>query len=155
MEKLKIWPIYSKFWPPHLKTTWFLGSFRALQWDGLCQQRVPSQLKKPFVGEGRRGSHEQGNGRDLIQDLLKTWRLTLKLDSDHTWSVWSLPPGGPITCLAMWRNGSITLSDKQGQSPPPRCAEILSRDIIFLTEKTCGIQIYISWTGGIVLFRAC
>ena len=31
-----------------------------------CQQRVPSQLKKPFVGEGRRGSHEQGDGRDLI-----------------------------------------------------------------------------------------
>ena len=52
--------------------------------DCVCQQRVPSQLKKPFVGEGRRESHEQGNGRDLILVFLKSWRLTLKLDSDHT-----------------------------------------------------------------------
>ena len=33
---------------------------------------------------GHRGSHELGNGRDLIQVLLKRWRLTLKLESDHT-----------------------------------------------------------------------
>ena len=40
--------------------------------------------QKPFVGEGCRGSHEQGNGRDLILVFLKTWRITLKFDSDHT-----------------------------------------------------------------------
>ena len=33
----------------------------------------------------RQGSHEQGNGQDLILVFLKTWRLTLKLDSDRTW----------------------------------------------------------------------
>ena len=36
-----------------------------------------SQLKKPFIGVGRRRSHEQGNGRDKIQVSLaadfKTW----------------------------------------------------------------------------------
>ena len=37
-----------------------------------------------LVGEGCRGSHEQGNGQDLILVFLKTWQLTLKLDSDHT-----------------------------------------------------------------------
>ena len=30
-------------------------------------KKGPSQLKKPFVGEGRRGSHEQVNGQDLIK----------------------------------------------------------------------------------------
>ena len=35
--------------------------------------------QKTFLGEGRRGSHEQGSGRDLIQVFLKTWRLTLNL----------------------------------------------------------------------------
>jgi len=29
-------------------------------------------------------SHEQGNGRDLIQVFHKTWQLTLEIDSDHT-----------------------------------------------------------------------
>ena len=32
-----------------------------------CQRRVLSQLKKPFVRKGRRRSHEQGDGRGLIQ----------------------------------------------------------------------------------------
>ena len=32
-------------------------------------RRVSS--KKPFVGEGRPGSHYQGNGRDLIQVMVK------------------------------------------------------------------------------------
>ena len=40
---------------------------------------MPSQLKKPFVGEGCRGSHEQGNRRDLIQVIRKTCRLTINL----------------------------------------------------------------------------
>ena len=44
------------------------------------------QLEKPFVGEGRRGSHEQGNGRDVIQVFLKTRQLTFIPDSDHTWA---------------------------------------------------------------------
>ena len=43
------------------------------------------------VNEGRRVSlkalrHEQGNRRDLILVFLKTWQLTLKVDSDHTWA---------------------------------------------------------------------
>ena len=59
-------------------------SFREWQQYGPFQRRVPSQLKKPFVSVGRRGSHEQGNGQDLILVFLRTWRLTLKLDSDAT-----------------------------------------------------------------------
>ena len=73
-------------WQPlHLTTTWFLCSFCEWQQDGLCQQRAPSQLKKPFVGKGRRGSHEQGNGQDLIRVMLQSWQLTLERESDHTW----------------------------------------------------------------------
>ena len=30
-----------------------------------------------------RGSHEQENGR--VKSFVKSWQLTLKLDSDHTW----------------------------------------------------------------------
>ena len=41
--------------------------------------------KSPFLARGHQGSHEQGNGPDLIPDILKTWQLTLKLDNDHTW----------------------------------------------------------------------
>ena len=41
--------------------------------------------KKNLIGEGLRGSHEQGNGQDLIKIFPKTWQLTLKLDCDHTW----------------------------------------------------------------------
>ena len=53
-------PIQTKFWPFHLTKTRFLDSFREWQWDGPIQQRAPSQLKKPLIGEGRWGSHEQG-----------------------------------------------------------------------------------------------
>ena len=76
--------IWSKFWPFHVTTIWFLGSFSKWKPDGLCHRRALSQLKKPFIGEGRWGSHEQGNGWNLIQVCLKTWQLTLKLESDHT-----------------------------------------------------------------------
>ena len=41
--------------------------------------------KKALVGKGCRCSHEQVKGWDMIQVFLKTWHLTLKLDSDHTW----------------------------------------------------------------------
>ena len=44
-------------------------SFREWQRISPCQRRAPSQLKKPFVGECCRGSHEQVNGRDLIQSI--------------------------------------------------------------------------------------
>ena len=32
-------------------------------------ERCRVSSKSPYVGEGRRGSHEEGNGRDLIQVL--------------------------------------------------------------------------------------
>jgi len=71
-----------KFYLFHLNTTWFLGIFiGTYQRNGQCQLlRAPSQLKKPFVGESRWDSHEQGNWRDLIEDFrlklaanFKTW----------------------------------------------------------------------------------
>ena len=72
----------------HLTTAWFLGSLR----DETAHVNEGPPVKKPFVGEGCRGSREQGNRHDskfliFIQDLLKTWRLTLNLNSDYTWSV--------------------------------------------------------------------
>ena len=64
------------------------------------------QLKKPLVGEIRRRSHGQGNGRDLIQVFLKSRRLSLKLDSDHTWIPhWK-------NWLDVMHNHEIRLSDK-------------------------------------------
>ena len=40
---------------------------------------------KGYCWLGRPGSHEQGNGPDLIQVFLKTVQLTLILNCDHTW----------------------------------------------------------------------
>ena len=45
-----------------------------------------SQLKKPFIGKGHRLSHEQRNGRDLVQVMLLNLATHFKLDSDNHWS---------------------------------------------------------------------
>ena len=50
-----------------------LGSFRGWRRDGPCQQRAPSQLKKPFVGEGRRG----GRSKETDETRFKYHNLRL------------------------------------------------------------------------------
>ena len=85
-----------------------------------------SQLKKPFVGEGPLRSHEQGNGCDLIQVFLKGWQLTLKLDSDHTWTTCESPPGNQTSAAR-----SLILAPP---SPDPRWV-ILPRHLTSLSPN--------------------
>ena len=63
-----------------LDCNWILGSFRWWQRDGPCQRRAPSQLKKPFVGEGRRGGRSKETDETPfkypnIQLYLLRWKI--------------------------------------------------------------------------------
>ena len=109
-DKAKIVSIFGQSLAFYLTTTWFPGSFCKWQRDCPCRRRAPSQPKKPFVGKGRHGSHEQGNRRDLIKVYLKPWRLSLELDNDHTWFSLVPPSGGSLGTIQMWAGTALTVT---------------------------------------------
>ena len=76
---VKMWSKLVKMCLFHLTTTGFLCSFCRWQRDSPCQRRAPSQLKKLFVGEGRRG----GISKEMDESRFKLWNSLKLFPKEH------------------------------------------------------------------------